>query len=298
MVSRMDRYKDSQPKEQLSRASRNKELYENIGSNTRYTNITDVTNANAYDLEKASSTSSTREGYHRIKEYQQPIQPKEQKELKNINYLYQDRENRIYDINRVLENAHKNRTEDEKEDKRKLKNTEDNIITSLSKEELENYRKERVNRVTREDEDEIKELIDTITSKTLAGEISKATVTDLFSDLMATNILDKVEAQAETDDDGEEENTDPELTLSKDFLDKKQIKALQQVKEKEEPKESKLTGADEDFYTRSMDLSDEDFEVEDEFEEEKTSPLLKIILLFVFIIAIAITIYFVWKNFG
>lgn len=118
MASRMDRYSDSN-KEQFSRSKRNEELYENLGSNTRYTNITDVTNANAFNLENVNNEVKTRESYHKIKDYQEPIfKPKEQRELEDFNYLYQDHENRIYDINRILEEAHKNRVlEDDKEEK-------------------------------------------------------------------------------------------------------------------------------------------------------------------------------------
>src|SRR5699024_4138565 len=108
-------------------------------------------------------------------------------------YIYQDHENKVYDINSVLAEAKKNRVQkDELEAKRKLKNTNYNILASLNPEELEKYRKEKVER-TRPDTDGIRNLIDTITSKTLAGEIDQATSVDLLSDLMATNIMDRVE---------------------------------------------------------------------------------------------------------
>ena len=110
MPSRMDRYIDTSEKRTYSRSDRNKDLYENLGNNTRYTNITDVTNANAIDLTTASKNTNTREGYHQMKAYK-PIEvvPKVKKELDDFNFLYQNRENRIYDVNRVLEEARKNR---------------------------------------------------------------------------------------------------------------------------------------------------------------------------------------------
>ena len=124
MASRMDRYREEEMSKTYSRSNRNKELYQNIGSNTRYTNLTDVTNANAIDLDSAKKNANTREGYHQMKEFGRNVEvPKVKKELDDFNYLYQTRENRIYDINRVLEEARKNRTnDDEKEEKRKLKN--------------------------------------------------------------------------------------------------------------------------------------------------------------------------------
>lgn len=294
MASRMDRYEDKRKNKELSRSIKNKDLYENIGNNTRYTNITDVTNANAYEINDITRQATTREDYHKVKEYNFSTLPKkEKKELENFNYLYQDHENRIYDINRVLEDAHKNRTNvDEKEEKRKLKDESYNILTSLSKEELEKYQKERISRAFKNDEKEIKELIDTITSKTLAGEISKDTGVNLLSELMATNVLDKVAAQKE-----EVNLNESDLSLSKQVLDKEQLEKIKSLKEKEtNDKTNSLKDADDDFYTRSMDLSDKDFEMDDEFEEKKMPLALKIIIILIFLLALVATAYFIWKN--
>ena len=81
MASRMDRYKDENPKT-YSRSSKNQELYQNIGNNTRYTSITDVTNANAIDLDNAKSRANTREGYHQIKEFNQKYSEQLRNEFK------------------------------------------------------------------------------------------------------------------------------------------------------------------------------------------------------------------------
>ena len=306
MPSRMDRYIDTSVKRTYSRSDRNKELYENLGNNTRYTNITDVTNANAIDLTNASKNTNTREGYHQMKAYK-PIEvvPKVKKELDDFNFLYQNRENRIYDVNRVLEEARKNREVDEKEEKRKLKNTSYNIITSLDREELEKYRKERQNRIRTPEEEELRELIDTITSKTLAGEIDKATSVDLLSDLMATNILDRVEMPTNESYEKEEdiEQPDPELELSREVLDKNQLEEIKKVTSEEiiiedVEENKKLTGADTDFYTKSMDLSNEDFEMDTDFQEKKMPLALKIFLVILVIAALAVTGYFIWKNFS
>ena len=282
MPTRMDRYNNISEKKSYSRSDRNKDLYENLGNNTRYTNITDVTNANAIDLTAATKNTNTREGYHQIKEFRniEPV-PKVKKELDDFNFLYQNRENRIYDVNRVLEEARKNRKDiDEKEEKRKLKNSSYNIITSLNKEELEKYRKERQNKIRTKEEEELHDLIDTITSKTLAGEIDQATSVDLLSDLMATNILDKVAPPTPSEE--ELEKTDKELELSREILDKEQLEEIKKVStddlsKKEE--QSTIAGADTDFYTRSMDLSDEDFEIGAEFQEKSMPVALKIFLI-------------------
>lgn len=293
MPSRMDRYKDETSQQQISRRNKNQELYKNIGSNTRYANFTDVTNANAIDLSQASKNYQTREGYHQMKEYE-PIMPtlKVKKELDEFNYLYQDRENRVYDINSVLEEARKNREEkDTLEEKRKLKNTSYNILASLNPEELEKYRQEKVERPK---EAELKELIDTITSKTLAGEIDKATGVNLLSDLMATNVMDKVEKPTPEEEPTKTIEVEDKLALSKEILDKEQLEKIKQVQD--EKKEEPLKGADSDFYTRSMDLSDKDFEMDQEFKEKKLPLPLKIVLVILVLAIIAVSAYFIWKN--
>ena len=302
MRSRMERYQQQENQETTRRSSKNQELYQNIGRNTKYTNFTDVTNANTFDLGTAKKNYRTREGYHQMKEYNDFMpEPKVKKELDDFNYLYQDHENKIYDINSVLEEAKKNRVKkDELEAKRKLKNTNYNILASLNPEELEKYRKEKVER-TRPDEEELRDLIDTITSKTLAGEIDQATSVDLLSDLMATNMMDRVEKpvpdkKEEPEEEIEEEEIEEKLSLSKEILDKEQLEKVQELKNKEK-KDSIMDSSDTDFYTRSMDLSDKDFEMDDEFKEKKMPLAVKIILIILIIAVIAVAGYFIYRNF-
>lgn len=307
MRSRMERYEKEEQGQTARRSNKNQELYENIGRNTKYTNFTDVTNANAFDLGTAQKNYRTREGYHQIKEYNDFVpEPKVKKELDEFNYLYQDHENKVYDINSVIAEAKKNRIKkDEMEAKRKLKNTNYNILASLNPEELEKYRKEKVER-TKPDEEELRELIDTITSKTLAGEIDQRTSVDLLSDLMATNMMDRVEKPQKDEEESPEDEieNDPEdteeieekLSLSKEILDKDQIDKVNKLKE-EKGSGSIMDESDTDFYTRSMDLSDKDFEMDDEFKEKKMPLAIKIILIILVIAVIAVAGYFIYRNF-
>src|SRR5699024_10829270 len=106
------------------------------------------------------------------------------------------------------------------------------ILASLNPEELEKYRKEKVER-TRPDTDGIRNLIDTITSKTLAGEIDQATSVDLLSDLMATNIMDRVEKpvpdekeEVKEEKENNTEELEERLALSKEILDKEQLEEV------------------------------------------------------------------------
>lgn len=277
MRSRMERYHQDEIEKdiQVSRSDKNKELYEDLGRNTKYTNFTDIEQVNAIDLDVASKSYRTREGYHQIKDYSEILEkPKVKRELDEFNYLYQDHENRVYDINSVLKDAKAHREEkDELEKKRNLKNTNYNILASLDPEELEKYRLEK-QKNTKPDPDELRDLIDTITSKTLRGEIDQATSVDLLSDLMATSKTDQVKLE--------------DIELSKQIMDKDPIE-----KAKLETT-SELDNMDKSFYTRSMDLSDKDFGLDDEeSDNNKISLIVKMILVLILLAILGVAIYFI-----
>ena len=246
-MRRMDRYNDENTVTE-KRSYKNQDLYQSV-VNTKTTDISDikdVASSNAFEIQTSDGTKITsREKYHQMKKYQniEPV-PRVKKELDDFNYLYKDREKRIYDINSVLEEARKNRKEqDELEAKRKLKNTSYNILADLNKEELEKYREEKKKRnIENNDEtNELREIIDTITTKTLAGEIDHETSVNLLSDLMATNIFDKVKNPDEIDEEKEakveeQEFEKPEIIHTEDITDT--IKGLTTEEANEEIEET------------------------------------------------------------
>ena len=311
-MRRMDRYKDEDTTEVSRRSSKNQELYQTIGTNTRYTNFTDVSNANAYDISRQENTS-TREGYHRMRQYNNVYDyaPKERKELDDYNKLMSTNEHKVYDINSVLENARKNKEgTDELEEKRRLKNNSYNILSSANKKELEAYRKERQERIKKDQEAEIKNIID----KTMAGELNKETTVDLLSDLMATNIMDAIEGpeREEYEDSVEldavdklmieeekkkkEEPKEELPEVSKEVLNTEQIKEVNKIKEKNKVENNNIMEkADKDFYTRSMDLSEEDF-MSEEFKDDKLPLWVKLLILILMIAIAVVAGYFIHQN--
>ena len=344
-MRRMDRYNEEENTNKLSRSDKNKDLYQNIGNNTRYTNFTDVANANAFEISSVDRNTRTRENYQKMREYSNLIPgPKVKRELDEFKNIYKEKENRVYDINSVMAEARKNRTQDEYESKRKLKNDKYNILLSMTKEELEEYRKERKEKFTHPDEDELHEIIDTIASKTLAGEIDKITSVNLLSELMATSIMDKVEAPNEEKKEEEktlEEELEEDLKITtpvrmkydneedilkeateeveetdevevvededqdKSFItnEKINVEDLQKLSEEidnNQPEENEIEGvgtADSEFYTRSMDLSNEDFEgeMDDEFKEKKMPLLLKLFIILIVLAVLAGAGYYIYK---
>ena len=360
-MRRMDRYKDETP-DRPNRYEKNQELYQDIASNTKYTNITDVTNSNAFEINgfKNKGSYTSRESYQQMKKYKNVESvPRIKKELDDFNYLYKIDDKKVYDINIVLEEARKNRQEKDKlEEKRKLKNTSYNILADLNREELEKYKAEKIKKIMTPEEEEFRDLIDTIASKTLAGEIDKETSVNLLSDLMATSVMDKVEdanslgydnesyedkesnkEETEEQVSNEEQNIDEKEELDKvkniieenktleekldsykelkgqetekinsdSIEEKKQEKqndnsmslsedTLKEIEKRKDEEPKTLSGADKDFYTRSMDLSDEDFEMDNEFKEKSMPITLKILIAILVIALIAVAAYFIYKR--
>ena len=306
-MRRMDRY-ESKDVQRTSRMDKNRELYQNVSNNVVYANITDVTNANAFEINNNNEDNyKTRESYQQMKKYQNIENvPKTKKELDDFNHLYQKKENKIYDINTFLEEARKNRETDDLEEKRRLKNNAYNVLAGLTKKDLEKYREEKKNRVITPEEEEIRELTDTIISKTLAGEIDQATSVDLLSDLMATGVLDKIEAPEEKEEKAEEVKEEEKeipkdeidetiLTLSKQVLDSDDVKEVEK-KSKEPVTEKTFEEKDTEFYTRSMDLSDKDFGIGED-KEKKLPFIVKFLLVILILAVLAVAGYFIYQKF-
>ena len=123
---------------------------------------------------------------------------------------------------------------------------------------------------------------------------------------MATSIMDKVEKPTEDEEQIEDTNTDIDLetslSLSKEILDKEQleklnkIKLLDQVDDEIDEKEEYMESADSDFYTRSMDLSEQDFDLGEEFNEHGLPIGMKILIFLIFIAIIGVATYFILQG--
>ena len=285
-MGRMERYDSSNRNTVRSRTEKNKDLYNDLGRLEKYTTLTDVSKIDAVELSSAKKNYRTREGYHSLKDYDMNIEekPKERKELDEFNFLYNN-EHKTYDINKVLEEAKELREKDALEKKRKLHNEKYNILES-SEEDLEKFKEEtKLRHKPIENEEELEELIHTITSKELREEIDKAESNDnnsLLSDLMATNVNEEV--------------LKPIATKIEDSKVEDDTKKLDKVKEKTMSLKDEI---DKSFYTKSLDLSEEDFESDDE-EEIKPSKFigfLKFLFSLILILAVGFGVYYVITNF-
>lgn len=264
-MKRMDRYE----KNTINRSKKNEKLYENIGNNVRVAEVSDVENSIAIDIEDAKSKKNTREGYHKLKEYIE--EPKVTREIEEFNTLYNLKENKVYDINIVLEEANKNKPGNSQV--KKLENEEFNILAGLSNKELNKYLNESKKKVIKPTDEE--------------------DCDDLLNDLLAEDDEEKVSS---TQEEEKIEYEDPEKSLSK--VDIEKVKKLS-----EEITQTAETGimknADKDFFTRSMDINKEDFDgMEEAKEEERKTPLLFKLFIFLVILVIIIgVVYFIYLKY-
>lgn len=285
-MGRMERYDNSNRSTVRSRTEKNQNLYNDLGRLEKYTTLTDVSKIEAVELNAAKKNYRTREGYHSLKDYDMNIEekPKERKELDEFNFLYND-EHKTYDINKVLEEAKELRERDSLEKKRKLHNEKYNILES-SEEDLEKFKEEtKLRHKPIENEEELEELIHTITSKELREEIDKRESNDnnsLLSDLMATNVNEEV--------------LKPIATKIEDKKIEEDTKKLDKVKEKTMSLKDEI---DKSFYTKSLDLSEEDFESDDEedIKPSKFIGFLKFLFSLILILAVGFGVYYVITNF-
>lgn len=264
METRSSRYLDedisNRPKS--TRTSKNRYLYDEVNKKIGYEEIDSLESYGGLELDRETPIRSR-------EEYLKLINPVN--EEKNIDKEESVQEERVYDINSVLEKARKNRViPDEVEKRRNLQSAEYSILADLNKKYM--TKKEKMEEEL--EKEGIRELIDTITSKNLAKdleELEEDDGKDLMSDLMATN----VGLEAVSGISLEEE-------IAKEILAEKESDS-----ENDETKDEKeLVNS---FYTKSMDLSEHDFELRDEIVEE-TKEKRKILILVVLIVLVVIAI--------
>ena len=289
MLSRMERYNGSS-RNVNSRTIKNQQLYKELYSNKTYTEFMDIDHENIVELSSNINdfNSTRRSSLNRnMVSYSTDSYPNRRRSDLGINSSYQkvfeeDKE-KSYNINDIMEMARRNRNDlDENEKKRKIRSAEYNILSDLSQEKLKEYQERKEKGLSKDEEENLEELIHTITSNGLRKKIDDQLLTDLLADedsdtFVSKKMLDEIENDSndDTDDDTKEqiENTSD--------LEK---------------------GLDTSFYTRSMDLKKEDLilpasDSDDDlsFDDEKEGPLKVVITIVLVILVLAIVGYVFYK---
>lgn len=276
MERRSDRYNSSQESNESvsSRVKKNKLLYEEVNSKIGYEEITAIDTNDEINLSSLDMGNLKRSEYQRVKDYKDFIDPEEKKEEEKPQ---EEEKKKNYDINKVLAEAKKNRQADELEEKRSIKDEEYDVLNNLNKKYLHQKG------FTEDDNEELKELIDTITSKTMIDDVKDEEEKELLSELLATTIDIKLENE----------------------LSQTQINAIADEKTNDD-----LVNTD-SFYSKSLELSKNDLvegnetheeeEVDDnivDYDEIKSKPAKIVFLVLVLLIVVLIVAYFVLQALG
>ena len=276
MPSRLDRYNDNNKlKEHNSRLSKNRHLYDDLNNKIGFEELVNFNTQTRIELSSLNAPKKSRESYQQLKDYQGLISSHD----KQVEPLSEPEKEKVFDINSILEEARKNRQDiDELEKKRKLKNEEYNVLSDLNKK----YLSKEGEKEEKDEYEGLEELINTITSKTLASDIKNEEEKDLLSDLMATSVDLQVKSPSEYED-----------TESSEIVRK--------IQDEEDDEDNTIDEkVDDSFYTRSMDLSEHDFDF-DESMERKSSLKRGILIFIITIILLAIigvVTYFLLQHFN
>ncbi len=292
MASRMERYTNNRENRPTSRIEKNKKFYEDLYTNVGYTQFTNL-DSNVVDLTLSSSLqqgNSRREQYQRAKEISPFFSSNEPTTRNYPDYMESfssDDKEKVYDINQILEEARKNREHpDELEKRRKLRTTEYNILAELNSEKIKEYKEKKREVLTEEEEENLEELINTITSNTMHHDIEQ----QLLNDLMPTNLDETVI--------DENLGTELENKIKQDIHSEKEDSASSH----EDDQQTEALAIDQSFYTKSMDLSKEDFVDTDSEEDEtfldvlpKRSKVVRLFIILAMLIILAVIVLIVYQ---
>lgn len=258
MASRMEKYYKT--RDSKRRVVRNESLYETMYEDETYSNIEGVVatpKANEVDIEKIKEliASHEKQRVQTRKLVKKPIDV----DLKETSFEHD--EEKTYDIRDVLVKA-KDSRENPSDEYRNLKNTEYNILKNIKIN----------NNQSIEDEDELKELINTITNTSLLNKMSDNELSlNMFDDLKSDTMVG----------------------------DSSAIRAvLQQTKDEKLHETGEM---DNSFFTSSLNFKDKDFEQLQDLSNsiDKNNKIMKIILIILFVIifiALAFCIYSIVKK--
>ena len=145
MNSRMDKYQTGTIVKE--RTVRNKKLYENVPD----VNVDYITLENGIEIKPSSSLKNKRSDYQKMKELEDimPIRSKQETVIEPK----ENKQERVYDINEILRQAKENKLFQE-DDRKRLINTEYNILTKLDI--------EKINQAKDLKKEDLKNLIDQI----------------------------------------------------------------------------------------------------------------------------------------
>ncbi len=281
MNSRMDKYVNNSTTIK-KRTQKNEKLYDKVLDMS--IDYVDIDVNNAIELNPNNTSKSTREDYQKQKELSK-ILPRNEKPEAYVKQEVEPKENRIYDINEILELARKNKLFDDSEKKR-LINTEYNILTKL---DIDNLDSEDMKK------EDLKSLINDIYEKEKPVKVKKYSKKD--EDALLNDLFDDYEP----DNDLKEELRLQE-ELSKEILDKNTKSESLETPKEEKPSKLLDEIVDEEDTKKAKKKKETDKIVKEEMtdemiEEVKEGKGLLIAIIVVVILILLTGAFFVYEYF-
>jgi hypothetical protein len=264
MKSRMEKYYNGEV-ESNERTKKNQQLYDTMYNLDPIANIEDLDNnieMNLSDINKRKN----REDYQKIKEYNDIIDIK--KDTSIYDYEQEDQqEEKIYDINSILNKAKERRNDPSNDKYRNLRNTQYDILSKLNIEKV--LTEDETDDIS--DEERLRNLIHTIT-------MNKRELNNLKNDLSLDLLAD---LKPGTDN-----------TIVTEALIEEKIEITNNNSTNE------LNDVDKSFYTNSMTFSKQDFEGTKNIEKVvKSNNILIKILIFLLLVIVSTIVMFVLQNY-
>jgi len=219
MQSRMEKYYKNDTS--MERSAKNKKLYNEVYEEDFYTELGTIENESEVDISKIKEMMKSREDYQRAKQYRELLGDKI-KPIEKQEEVREGKEEPIYDIHSIIEKAKEHKKQ---EDYRKITNPEYDVLGKLDIAQLEKQAQELLEK-NRKEEEELKELIHTISSKTLAKEAKEAFALELLSDLKETGTHTAVTVKEEPQPE-EEEEMDKSFFTTSAIFDKNDFEDIQ-----------------------------------------------------------------------
>lgn len=297
MQSRSEKYSYNREQEE-ARSNRNKNLYSEVYNSDFYTEIAELENTNEVDLSKIKELLKNREEYQKARNYKEILGSRDEEKILDV--MVDEEEEKVYDVNSIIERAKEERRETENY---KKSTTEYDILKKLNLLSIEEKANDMLQTNKRE-EDKLRELIDTITMK--KEEILEAEQNgsfDFLEDLRGeTTVLKGNETYLKGDttiieDCGFKAKAEEvagslikeTLVGSMVYVDSKKDKTG-----KEKSIEEKI---DSSFFTTSLGFSKNDFEDFDEFSKHSKSSIAVKLLLFIVVVLILGIGFYVFNTY-
>lgn len=301
MKARMEKYDTSSVVKK--RTSKNENLYSEVGNmNIDYVDI-DVDNA--VELNPSLDGRTTREDYQKQRELNK-ILPSNKEKSVSMTESVQPKEDRVYDINEILSMARKNKLFEDSEKKR-LINTEYNILTKLDIDKLENENMKK---------EDLRSLIDGIYEKEVPKKSQKEKkytrseeaklLNDLFEDTITKDNINLQEELSKEILDNDEENVEESEENNKQNNELVATQITDKTEDMEDTttmydfgidKKAKKKKEKQKYMLEGVDLKKAKEESIDEELEEKESKVLIVAIVIVVILILITCGFFVYEYF-